>query len=148
MGKKILPPNYFCVLLILLILMHFIVQSHWLFKSPYRFIGVFLILFGILINLWTDRLFKKLNTTVKPHQTPTAFITSGPFKISRHPMYLGMVSILLGLSVVCGTVLTLIFPLVFIVLMEILFIGVEENNMKKQFGDKYIQYKRKTRRWI
>jgi len=148
MSKKIFPPRYFSVLLILLIITHFLTRGFWFLKSPLRFLGVIFILFGGIMNIWTDQLFKKWNTTVKPDELPSTFIQTGPFKISRHPMYLGMAAILLGSSIVCGTVITIIYPIVFIILMEILFISKEENNMKKQFGNTYLQYNKRVRRWI
>jgi protein-S-isoprenylcysteine O-methyltransferase Ste14 len=77
-----------------------------------------LILFGIIINLWTDSLFKKKQTTVKPHEMPNFFIDSGPFRLSRHPVYLGMMSILLGVAIFPGSL------------------------------NRYVDYRKKVRRWI
>jgi protein-S-isoprenylcysteine O-methyltransferase Ste14 len=148
MKKKMMPPNYFFILLFMLVITHFVLPEYKYLISPLRWIGIPLILFGIILNLWTDALFKKLKTTVKPHEIPSTLITTGPFKISRHPMYVGMLSILLGASLICGTIITLIFPVIFLILMEILFISVEENNLQKQFGKEYFLYKKGTRRWI
>ncbi|MBN2030212.1 isoprenylcysteine carboxylmethyltransferase family protein [bacterium] len=146
--RKIMPPNYFYFLLIMLLITHFVFPKyHWI-SSPFRYIGILPILFGIILNLWTDHLFKKMSTTVKPHELPSTLITTGPFKISRHPMYVGMLSILLGTALICGTVLTLLYPILFIILMEVLFISMEDNNLTRQFGDDYLQYKKRTRRWI
>ncbi len=146
--RNIMPPNYFYFLLIVLLITHFVFPIvHWT-SSPFRYMGILLILFGIILNLWTDQLFKKLSTTVKPHELPSTLIMAGPFKISRHPMYVGMVSILLGTALICGTVLTLLYPVIFIMLMEMLFIPIEEKNLTQQFGEKYHQYKKRTRRWI
>ncbi len=148
MKKKIMPPDYFWILLILLVITHFLFLKFRFLISPLKWIGIPLILFGIILNLWTDALFKKLKTTVKPHEIPSTLITTGPFKISRHPMYIGMLSILLGASLICGTIVTLVFPIIFIILMEILFIPMEENHLQKQFGEEYFLYKKGTRRWI
>lgn len=146
--RKIMPPNYFYLLLTMLLITHFVFPIvHWA-PSPFRYIGILVILFGIILNLWTDHLFKKLSTTVKPHELPSTLIMAGPFKISRHPMYVGMLSILLGTALICGTILTLLYPILFIILMEVLFISMEERNLTKQFGEKYNQYKKRTRRWI
>lgn len=148
MEKKILPPNYFCFLLMLLIITHFIFQKYRFLTSSIRFSGILLIFFGIFIDMWADSIFKKSKTTVKPNEIPSILITTGPFRISRHPMYLGMILILLGSSIICGTVITLIYPIIFLILMEIIFIPVEENNLIGKFGEDYIIYKKRTRRWI
>lgn len=93
-------------------------------------------------------MFKKKKTTVKPFKKPTELIIIGPFKISRHPMYLGMVAVLLGVAILHGTLITLIFPVIFIVLSEKLFIPYEESNLKEVFGENYINYKNRVRRWL
>jgi len=93
-------------------------------------------------------LFKKNKTTVKPYRNPTELITSGPFRISRHPMYLGMMLILLGIAIVHGTLITFAFPIIFIILMELFFIPYEEKNLERISGRKYLSYKKRVRRWL
>ena len=91
---------------------------------------------------------RQKNTTVKPYLNPTELITTGPFQLRRHPMYLGMASVLLGVAINHGTVSTFITPIIFIVLMEVLFIPTEEKNLINLFGEEYLAYKQKNRRWI
>ncbi len=146
--RKIMPPSYFYLLLIILLITHFVFPKVSWIPSPIRYIGILPILYGIILNLWTDHLFKILSTTVKPYEFPSTLIMTGPFKISRHPMYVGMLSILLGTAIICGTILTLFYPILFIILMEMLFIPFEEQNLTQLFDEKYHQYKKRTRRWI
>ena len=146
--KKLIPTSYFLFLLLLLILFRFTLPIVKFEYSPYNYLGVVLIIFGGVINLWADALMKKWETTVKPHLKPSTLITSGPFGFTRHPMYLGMLSILLGSAVIAGSLITFVFPVIYIILMEVLFIPMEEDNLKKAFGNAYLEYKRKVRRWI
>ena len=146
--KKLMPTNYFIILLLLLIGFHFILPIVKFTYSPYNYLGIILIIFGCAVNLWTDVLIKKNNTTVKPHLMPSTLITSGPFSLSRHPMYLGMMSILLGAAVIAASLIAFVFPIIFIILMEKLFILMEEANLEKAFGGDYMDYKQKVRRWI
>ncbi len=97
---------------------------------------------------WADFLLKKKKTTVKPYEKPTQLIISGPFSISRNPQYLGFAAILLGIAINHGTLITFIFPIAFVILMELMFIPFEEKNLKRIFGKKYFNYKKKVRRWI
>ena len=147
-AHKIMPTTYFIILMALSIGMHFLYPIKKILYPPFTYFGFILIVTGIIINLWTDQLFKKVNTTVKPFKDPKVFLTSGPFRISRHPMYLGMTSILLGVSIIHGTISTLLFPIVFVILMEFLFIPFEEKNLDRVFGLEYSDYKKKVRRWI
>lgn len=146
--KKILPPTFFIVLLILGIGIHYVFPIMRIVFSPYNYAGILLIAFGIVLNIWTDNLFKKKQTTVKPHEMPNVFIDYGPFKLSRHPMYLGMLSILLGIAIFLGSLSPLVSPLAFIIIIGKIFISMEEKNLEKKFGDKYNNYKKRVRMWI
>ena len=146
--RKIMPTSYFLILLLLLILFHFTLPIVKLNYSPYNYIGIVLILFGGAINLWTDALLKKGETTVKPHLKPSNLIISGPFKFTRHTMYLGMAFILLGAAGIAGSLVSFIFPLIYVGLMEILFIPMEERNLVEAFGEGYMEYREKVRKWI
>jgi protein-S-isoprenylcysteine O-methyltransferase Ste14 len=148
MNAKLLPPTVFYTLLILSIASHFAVPTLMLIRPPFSFLGVPLILFGAGLNIWADSLFKKRNTPVKPMEMPVTFVTDGPFRISRHPMYLGMAAILLGVAIVLGSILPFAFPILFVALMERLFIPLEEANLERAFGDDYRAYKQRVRRWI
>ena len=75
-------------------------------------------------------------------------IVKGPFRFSRHPMYLGMAAILLGAGFIFGSLVTFLVTVVFIITMEMVFISVEEKNMTEIFGENYINYKKHVRRWI
>ncbi len=143
-----MPPTYFIALLILSILFHFIFPVKKIIYAPYTYLGYIPIIFGAVLNIWSDSLFKKSKTTVKPYGSPTKMEISGPFRISRHPMYLGMAAVLLGVAIIHGTLITFLFPIIFIILMEVIFIRVEEKSMEKEFGKKYLDYKKKARRWI
>ena len=148
MKTEIQPPTYFAALLLISGVSHFLFPAPKVIEPPYAYLGLLAIVFGVVLNLWTDSLFKKSKTTVKPQKMPTSLLVSGPFRISRHPMYLGMAAILLGEAVVLGSVATFAFPLIFAIMMEVLFISKEEKNLERAFGKEYLDYKRSVRRWI
>ncbi len=148
MKNNLLPPRYFLICLALIIGAHFIFPVIKIVHPPYNLLGWILIFFGIVLNLGADKVFKKERTTVKPNEKPSKLIISGPFRISRHPMYLGMTAILLGASIFLGSAATFIFPFIFMVFMQNLFIPIEERNLEVVFGKKYVDYKNKVRRWI
>ncbi|HPJ29941.1 MAG TPA: isoprenylcysteine carboxylmethyltransferase family protein [Methanothrix sp.] len=148
MKKEIQPPTYFAALLFLSLASHLLFPAPMVTEPPFALLGLLPIVFGVALNLWTDSLFKKSKTTVKPQEIPTSLLISGPFRISRHPMYLGMASILLGEAIFLGSLLTFAFPLIFAILMEALFISKEEENLERAFGEEYLDYKRDVRRWI
>ena len=116
--------------------------------GSFQVLGVIFIVLGLLINFWTDSLFKKEKTTVKPNKIPRKLITEGPFRISRHPMYLGFVVLLLGIALVLGNIFSFIGPIMMFITLEKKFIPLEEKLMEKHFGKKYQEYKNQVRRWL
>jgi protein-S-isoprenylcysteine O-methyltransferase Ste14 len=148
MKRKILPPTYFFLFLVFLTGTSIICPIRHIIPPRYIYTGIILIICGVILNLWADALLKKSKTTVKPDEMPADLIVSGPFKISRHPMYLGMTIILLGLAVLLNSISAFIFPIAFVVLMEKKFVTFEEKNLEMAFRDKYLGYKQKVRRWI
>ncbi|HMB46120.1 MAG TPA: isoprenylcysteine carboxylmethyltransferase family protein [Candidatus Methanoperedens sp.] len=140
--------SYFIILLILSIWLNFIFPIRAILYAPYTYFGIIIICFGIAIGLWSRSLFLKSKTTLSPFESPTSLVTSGPFHISRNPIYLGMTAILLGIAIFLGTLVTFTFPALFMMIIETLFIPDEERKLEKIFGEQYKEYKNKVRQWI
>ena len=105
---------------------------------------------GLSILVWAVRLFKKQNTTVNPIKIENAssLVTSGIFKYSRNPMYLGMVLILLGLTFMFNLIGGIIFSLLFTMYITKFQIRPEEEVMERFFGADFIKYKQNVRMWL
>lgn len=146
-SKKILPPTIFYTLAIASIILWILFPTPILFNVPSNLLGIIPLLFGIMLNLWTDSYFKRYNTTVIPDEIPSTLITTGPFSFSKHPMYVGMGSILVGESILLGSLVTFLIPIIFIICIRKLFIPLEDQTLKTWFSDEYKQYEQKIRRW-
>lgn len=142
------PPTFFCLAILAAVALHFVLPVRRLVTGAYRFIGIAGIVFGVWINLWTDRLFTEHGTTVKPFETSTRLIAEGPFLISRHPMYLGMIIALAGLGILLGSLVSFVPAIAFAVVMGTVFIPHEETGMEETFGDEYRTYRKRVRRWV
>ena len=143
-----MPPMIFYSFIFLSIILNFFLPIKKIIVQPYNYLGIVLILVGLLIDVQAWMLFRKRKTTLNPHKRPSKLVNDGLFKISRNPMYLGMDLVLWGISIFLGSLITFIFPILFIILIEKLFIEFEEKNLEKMFGKKYLNYKKKVRRWI
>jgi protein-S-isoprenylcysteine O-methyltransferase Ste14 len=146
--KQILPPTYFYVAVLVTLILHFVIPVVRIIGFPINLLGIVPIVFGGVLNIRADRLFKKRNTTVKPYQIPTVFLAEGPFSWCRHPMYLGMTAILVGAAIICGSITCFAGPVAFWLIIRSRFIPAEEKSMIDTFGDNYIRYKDKVRSWI
>jgi len=146
--RRTLPPTYFLSALVVMALMHWGMPITELVSYPWNMIGVVPLLIGGLLNLVADAAFKKRGTTVKPFEASTTLITDGVFRVSRHPMYLGMVLILCGLAILMGSLSPFIVVIVFGILMEQIFIRIEESMLFDKFGTAWLEYKTQTRKWL
>jgi protein-S-isoprenylcysteine O-methyltransferase Ste14 len=122
------------------------VYSYWTF--PVSLLGLVPLAIGIGLNLAADSLFKRHGTTVKPFEEPSSLVTAFPFSISRNPMYLGMVIILIGVALLLGTVSPLIPAIVLPVVIDRRFVRMEERMLAARFGEQWEQYRLQVRRWI
>ena len=75
-------------------------------------------------------------------------VTSGVFRFTRNPMYMGFTLILFGAAVLFGTLSPFLVIPFFMALIERRFIRTEEKMLELKFGQAYLDYKKKVRRWI
>jgi protein-S-isoprenylcysteine O-methyltransferase Ste14 len=146
--SKILPPTYLLIALAAMPILHFLVPILKIFPFPWNTLGILFLFSGVALNLISDRRFHQVGTTVKPFETSSTLITNGVFRLSRNPMYLGFALLLGGVAIFLGSLSALIVLPIFAVLIEKNFIIREEKSLEKTFGQVYLDYKRKVRRWI
>jgi protein-S-isoprenylcysteine O-methyltransferase Ste14 len=103
---------------------------------------------GAVIAGWSWSLFHKAGTTRVPGQPSTALVTSGPYRRSRNPMYVGLALVYLGEAGMLRQAWpVLALPLVLAYLNWVV-IPVEERRLHEVFGDAYDRYCAITRRWL
>jgi len=146
--KPIMPITYLLIAMLAMVAVHFIFPMVMIIPSPWNLLGIIPLVSGIAANLIADRAFHDANTTVKPFEESTGLVTDGIFKITRNPMYLGFVLILIGITVLLRSLSPYIIIIVFVILIQIMFITVEERMLAEKFGAAWQQYKRSTRRWL
>ena len=78
----------------------------------------------------------------------TAFVTDAPYTFTRNPMYLGLMAVTLGFALFFGSLAMLTAPLIFYLAIDRMLIPEEEITMERLFGEQYLDYKRRVRRWL
>ncbi|MGD8780891.1 MAG: isoprenylcysteine carboxylmethyltransferase family protein [Ignavibacteria bacterium] len=146
--KRILPPTFFMSVAAIIIVIHFILPVLKFIQFPWSLWGIPFLALGIILNLLADRHFKRFNVTVKPYEYSDKLIKNGVFRFTRNPMYLGMSSILLGESILCGSLSPFLIVIIFMLIIYFIFIKTEEKMLLEKFGEEYIMYKKRVRRWI
>jgi protein-S-isoprenylcysteine O-methyltransferase Ste14 len=110
--------------------------------------GLIMVLVGIFLLMIAVVAFMAIKTTVMPTRVPDNLVTGGVYRITRNPMYLGMLLILCGFPLMMDTLLGFICPVIFFFLMDRTVIPREEKVEEDVFGKAYLAYKSHTRRWI
>ena len=113
-----------------------------------RAVGWVLIAAGLGLGVWARETFKHLNTTILPHRGATALATTGPFRFSRNPIYLGEVLALIGIGLVLNALPFLLIVPVFMFAVDRLAIRREERHLLDRFGDAWVDYADSVRRWL
>jgi len=116
-------------------------------SCPYNLLGAIPVVIGFIVNVIASNAFDRIGTTVKPFEESSALVTGGVFRLSRHPMYAGMIVLVTGIAVILGalTPFLVLIPFVWIIRR---FVIVEERAMEETFGDAYREYRARVRRWI
>lgn len=147
MKRLIAPPLFVLLGLILIVLFHFLVPKFNIVPFPFNFAGLIISFGGFVLMGKARDLFKKHNTNLAI-ETSSSLVTEGPYTKTRNPMYIGMFLLLLGIAVCFANLLSMLAPLGFILAIHLIFIPKEEKLMHEAFGNQYLKYKGKVKRWI
>lgn len=148
MRKIILPP----VLMLTCIIAMFIAKNTLSMTlmpiNGYDDIGYIFAGAGLLFPAWASYVFRQAQTNIMPYNDPDNMVTNGPFRLSRNPMYLGMLLVLIGIFIKIGYLENIVFPVLYFSVANWWYIPFEEERMHAVFGDKFDVYKQKVRRWL
>ena len=114
------------------------------------YVGFLLMAAGIAIDLIGAIQFRRARTTINPlkPQNSTAIVKTGLYRISRNPMYLGMLIVLTGVAFILKTVVAFLLLPLFVLQINRLQIIPEETILAKKFPVEYPDYKKSVRRWL
>jgi protein-S-isoprenylcysteine O-methyltransferase Ste14 len=112
-------------------------------------LGILLAVAGISFAVWGRNIFAAAGTEIMPTSPSNKkLVTSGPFRFSRNPMYLGLVLVTLGIAFYAGTLPFYAVPVLLFLLCNFVFIPFEEAKMQRQFNAQYTDYRSRVRRWV
>ena len=139
---------YFFAALAAMVLLNLFLPLTVLIPYPWNAAGLIPLAAGIALNLSADRALKRNGTTVRPFEPSTALVTTGVYKYSRNPMYLGMILTVAGAAFLLGALSPFIIVPAFAITMNRVFVVTEETMLAERFGDKWRVYKADVRRWF
>jgi protein-S-isoprenylcysteine O-methyltransferase Ste14 len=144
---KIHPPLLAGLLVLVTLALHFMLPEErtvgW-----YQVIGLIVVAAGVGVCVFAAATFQARETTKNPYGEPSKFVVQSPYTRTRNPMYLGLVTTLLGLAIFFSSIAMLLAPAVFFAVIDRMVIPREEETMERLFGQDYVAYKERVRRWI
>jgi protein-S-isoprenylcysteine O-methyltransferase Ste14 len=145
---KIHPPILMLIHIIIALLLGKVISLPVNVSSVVRDVGLGLAGLGFLIGILSFNEFRKARTTLDPHGSVKNIVSSGVYRFTRNPIYLGMVCMLIGFPLAFGYVWGIPLVGAFIPLMNKLVIEHEEAYLEKKFGETYTSFKSRVRRWL
>lgn len=135
MHTLLLPPVVMLFTIMMMILLNQYIPLVRFWETHACWIGVPLIVLGLITSQWHAHLFKKLRTNINTFRDPNVFTTDGLFRFSRNPMYLGFLVTLTGAWTVLGSATPLLALVGFGLITNYWYIPVEERAMLRKFGE-------------
>lgn len=145
---KIPPPIYLLGAIIVGFVVHWFYPIELVSPALRWAIGLPVIILGLSIIIYCATLFKKAQTDIKPWEPTSQIISSGIYRFSRNPIYFSFIIVGIGTAITINTlwVLIMMIPLVLLLNRNVIF--KEESYLEKKFGQEYLNYKNRVRRWI
>lgn len=146
--RRIVPPIYFLLALFAMWALHRLLPLARLIEPPLSYSGGLLVVIGIAISVVASHSFARVGTPVIPFERSTVLVESGLFRHTRNPMYLGLVMALIGVALLLGSASPWLPVVIFVWIIHTQFIIGEERFLEEIFGEQYLAYKRRVRRWL
>ena len=147
---RIPPPLVMLLAAALMWALHRWLPLGQLLATPWNYFAVLPAAIGRVITVAAGTRFRQARTTFDPFEPrkTTCLVTGGVFRVSRNPMYLGLLLLLVGWALWLGTVSPWFVPPLFVIVMTVTQIVPEERALEENFGETYLAYRHSVRRWI
>src|SRR5215475_4028762 len=111
-------------------------------------LGWLMIAAFVALNISAIRAMRRAGTTVRPDRGSDHLVTDGPFSFTRNPLYLAGIILILGIGLVSGDGWNLVLAIFAAFAVQWLTIEREEQHLRARFGNSYLDYAERVRRWI
>jgi protein-S-isoprenylcysteine O-methyltransferase Ste14 len=147
-NVKVPPPLLALLYVALIYLLARLIPLPLAVPPVFEVMGFLLVVLGFLLGLAALITFRRANTTLNPRGRVSHLVTSGIYSFTRNPIYLGFLLIVIGISLDSGTYWGVILAPFLVILFNQWIIRPEEEYLSHKFGEQFLSYKQKVRRWI
>lgn len=146
--RVIYPPMWLAIGVIVQFALNELFPGIYFATTAGQLVGGVILVVGLAMLVVAGGLFKQADTDLIPFKDVTALVTTGVYRYTRNPMYLGMALVLLGCAVTVGAATAFIVPPLFMVIIHYRFILPEEQMLRELFPQEFPAYCSQVRRWI
>ena len=111
-------------------------------------VGISFTVLGFALAFFPAQRFRKAGTSVMPGEPSTALVREGLYKVTRNPIYIGLILVYFGLSLVLTSVWMLLLLIPAVVILHRGVVKREEDYLTWKFGDAYRRYAEQVPRWL
>ncbi len=141
------PPLIYAGTLVAGLLLNRLYPTAFLPRGLSRLLGPAMIFGGIGIGMLGFREMRRVETNVSPYKPATAIVDAGPYQFTRNPLYVGMTLMYCGISALSNALAPILLLPGVLAVMRKGVIEREERYLERKFGDEYLSYKTRVRRW-
>lgn len=147
-GFLLPPPLTYLLTLVLGLVLDRRSHVPFLPRGVARILGWPLLGGGVLLNGWFNLTMRRAGTPIDPRKQVSKMIKEGPFRYTRNPAYLSLTMVYAGIALLRNALLAiLLLPLVLFAIQRDQ-IEREERYLERTFGEEYLAYKERVRRWV
>jgi protein-S-isoprenylcysteine O-methyltransferase Ste14 len=147
-GGWLPPPLTYLLTLLLGLVLDRRLHVPFLPHRVARVLGLPLVGGGMVLTTWFIRTMRGADTTLDGNTSVSSLVQDGPFRYSRNPGYLSLAMIYTGASILRNALWAILFLPLLVLVTQRELIEREERYLERTFGEEYLAYKRRVRRWV
>ena len=147
-GVPIAPPLLFVVPILASLAFEWLVPTSFAHGASRWTLGALIFVAGIALNVGGFVTEKRAGTDPIPFNPTTRIVAHGLYRFTRNPMYVGFAFTTFGLAILVDSTWMLLAIPIGLVLIDRIVVVREERYLERKFGEEYLNYKRRVRRWI
>lgn len=141
------PPGWFFTAVVAMVALRVLAPGPRWLAPPWTVLGLLPIAAGATLHGWALNVFARSGTTPEPEGRPSTLVRTGPYALSRNPMYLAGTPILVGVGMLMGAAAPmLVLPLYWLGASR--WVAREETRLSERFGAEWSSYAGAVRRWL
>ncbi len=147
-GVVIFPPLIIGLAFLVVIALQWLFPLQISVRPLSLVLGTVLSILGIGTAVWGRKIMVQAGTNVSPFKPSTVIVMEGPFRFTRNPLYVGITGLFIGLSLLIGTWWGFILLVPALLTLHYGVILREERYLEQKFGDSYLTYRNRVRRYL